>query len=196
MIPTSFTMTPIRDHFQESAQLAQTILGDDAFMEAMDRAGQTFIESLAGGHKILACGNGGSMCDAMHFAEELSGRYREDRKPLAAVALSDPSVLTCIANDYGFDQVFSRQVQAIGKPGDALLAISTSGNSENVLQASEAARELGMKVIALTGNGGGRRSEGGEFWQEKGHVDGCSKAQAVVLRPRQSPIESKHACGA
>ena len=156
MIPTSFTMTPIRDHFQESAQLAQTILGDDAFMEAMDRAGQTFIESLAGGHKILACGNGGSMCDAMHFAEELSGRYREDRKPLAAVALSDPSVLTCIANDYGFDQVFSRQVQAIGKPGDALLAISTSGNSENVLQASEASRELGMKVIALTGNGGGR----------------------------------------
>ena len=149
-------MTPIRDHFQESAQLAQTILGDDAFMEAMAQAGQTFIEGLAGGHKILACGNGGSMCDAMHFAEELSGRYREDRKPLAAVALSDPSVLTCIANDYGFDQVFSRQVQAIGKPGDALLAISTSGNSENVLQAAEAARKLGMKVIALTGNGGGR----------------------------------------
>lgn len=98
------------------------------------------------------------MCDAMHFAEELSGRYRDDRKPFAAMSFSDPSAMTCIGNDYGFDKVFARQTQALGRPGDVLLAISTSGNSPNILAAAKEAQLLGIKVLSLTGNGGGQLS--------------------------------------
>ena len=107
------------------------------------------------GYKIISCGNGGSMCDAMHFAEELSGRFRNDRKALPAVSISDPSHISCVGNDYGFDQVFSRFVQGVGRKGDVLLAISTSGNSANVLQAAKAAKALGIRVVGLTGKDGG-----------------------------------------
>lgn len=148
-------MKRIQQHFEESAQLAQQLLGDKAFLEAMQQGAELLVEALGSGHKILTCGNGGSMCDAMHMAEELSGKYREDRPPFAALAMSDASALTCIGNDYGFDQVFSRQTQALGKPGDVLVCISTSGNSQNVLQAARKAKELGMHVLSLTGNGGG-----------------------------------------
>ena len=148
-------MKRIQQHFEESAQLAQQLLGDKAFLEAMRQGAELLVEALRSGHKILTCGNGGSMCDAMHMAEELSGKYREDRPPFAALAMSDASALTCIGNDYGFDQVFSRQTQALGKPGDVLVCISTSGNSQNVLQAARKAKELGMRVLSLTGNGGG-----------------------------------------
>ena len=148
-------MKRIQQHFEESAQLAQQLLGDKAFLEAMQQGAELLVETLGSGHKILTCGNGGSMCDAMHMAEELSGKYREDRPPFAALAMSDASALTCIGNDYGFDQVFSRQTQALGKPGDVLVCISTSGNSQNVLQAARKAKELGMHVLSLTGNGGG-----------------------------------------
>ena len=148
-------MKRIQQHFEESAQLAQQLLGDKAFLEAMQQGADLLVEALGSGHKILTCGNGGSMCDAMHMAEELSGKYREDRPPFAALAMSDASALTCIGNDYGFDQVFSRQTQALGKAGDVLVCISTSGNSQNVLQAARKAKELGMRVLSLTGNGGG-----------------------------------------
>ena len=112
--------------------------------------------SLKNGGKILTCGNGGSLCDAQHFAEELSGRYRQDRPALAAIALTDASHMSCVANDYGFEFVFSRFVQALGRPADVLLAISTSGNSPNILRAAEAAKAAGMTVVALTGNDGGQ----------------------------------------
>ena len=148
-------MKRIQQHFEESAQLAQQLLGDKAFLETMQQGAELLVEALGSGHKILTCGNGGSMCDAMHMAEELSGKYREDRPPFAALAMSDASALTCIGNDYGFDQVFSRQTQALGKPGDVLVCISTSGNSQNVLHAARKAKELGMRVLSLTGNGGG-----------------------------------------
>ena len=148
-------MKRIQQHFEESAQLAQQLLGDKAFLEATQQGAELLVEALGSGHKILTCGNGGSMCDAMHMAEELSGKYREDRIPFAALAMSDASALTCIGNDYGFDQVFSRQTQALGKPGDVLVCISTSGDSQNVLQAARKAKELGMHVLSLTGNGGG-----------------------------------------
>ena len=148
-------MKRIQQHFEESAQLAQQLLGDKAFLETMQQGAELLVEALGSGHKILTCGNGGSMCDAMHMAEELSGKYREDRPPFAALAMSDASALTCIGNDYGFDQVVSRQTQALGKPGDVLVCISTSGNSQNVLQAARKAKELGMRVLSLTGNGGG-----------------------------------------
>ena len=155
---TIFESMKLRDHFEESARLAQDILQDAAFFEAMDLGADLLIGGLQTGHKIMSCGNGGSMCDAMHFAEELSGRYRDDRDPIAAMSLSDASVMSCIGNDYGFDQVFARQIEALGKPGDVLLAISTSGQSANVLEAARAAKEGGLHVLALTGKDGGTLS--------------------------------------
>ena len=153
---TIFERMKLRDHFEEGARLADAVLRDEAFLATMERGAQLLVQALGSGHKILSCGNGGSMCDAMHFAEELSGRYRDDRKPFAALSLSDPSAMTCIGNDYGFEQVFARQTQALGQAGDVLLAISTSGNSANVLAAATQAKALGMGVLALTGNDGGK----------------------------------------
>lgn len=105
---------------------------------------------------VFSCGNGGSHCDAMHFAEEMTGRYRKDRRPLGALALGDPSHTTCVSNDYGFQYIFSRQVEALGRKGDVLIGISTSGNSENVIQAIQAAKSKGIKTIALLGKDGGK----------------------------------------
>ena len=153
---TIFERMKLRDHFEEGAKLADAVLRDEAFLATMERGAQLLVQALGSGHKILSCGNGGSMCDAMHFAEELSGRYREDRKPFGAMSLSDPSAMSCIANDYGFEHVFSRQTEALGKRGDVLLAISTSGHSANVLMAAKQAQTLGMPVLALTGNDGGK----------------------------------------
>ena len=152
------SMTRIHSHFQESAELAQQLLRDESFLESTEAGAQLIVRALSKGGKVLTCGNGGSMCDAMHFAEEMSGRYRDNRKPFAAIALSDPSALTCIGNDFGFEHVFERQVEALGRAGDVLLAISTSGNSSNVLRAAEKAKSTGMTVLALTGNGGGELS--------------------------------------
>jgi D-sedoheptulose 7-phosphate isomerase len=114
------------------------------------------VKALQGGHKIISCGNGGSMCDAMHFAEELTGQFRNSRRPIAAISISDASYLTCKENDFGFEHIFSRYVEAIGQAGDVLLAISTSGNSENVVRAASEAKVKGMKIVGLTGKEGGR----------------------------------------
>jgi D-sedoheptulose 7-phosphate isomerase len=141
--------------FNESAQLklsaAQSLAGPIA------RAGELLAEALRSGGKALACGNGGSAADAQHFAAELVNRFERERAPLAGLALTtDTSTLTSIANDYAYEQVYSKQVRALGKPGDVLLAITTSGNSANVLEAVRAAHELGVRVIGLSGNGGGK----------------------------------------
>lgn len=143
------------EHFSEAAQLLDTVRNDAAFVDAVEAAGIAMCQAIAQGGKIISCGNGGSMSDAMHFAEELSGRYRDERPGLPAISCSDPSHITCVGNDYGFDQVFARFVQALGQSGDCLLAISTSGNSANVLEAAKAAKAKGMTVIGLTGRGGG-----------------------------------------
>lgn len=143
------------EHFSEAAQLLDTVRNDAAFMDAVEAAGIAMCQAIAQGGKIISCGNGGSMSDAMHFAEELSGRYRDERPGLPAISCSDPSHITCVGNDYGFDQVFARFVQALGQSGDCLLTISTSGNSANVLEAAKAAKAKGMTVIGLTGRGGG-----------------------------------------
>lgn len=143
------------EHFSEAAQLLDTVRNDAAFMDAVEAAGAAMCQAIAQGGKIISCGNGGSMSDAMHFAEELSGRYRDDRPGLPAIACSDPSHITCVGNDYGFDQIFARFVQALGQSGDCLLAISTSGNSANVLEAAKAGRSKGLTVVGLTGRGGG-----------------------------------------
>jgi D-sedoheptulose 7-phosphate isomerase len=148
----------LNEHFSEAAKLLDVVRNDAAFMDAVQAAGVLMSESIAAGGKIIACGNGGSMSDAMHFAEELSGRYRDNRPALPAIACSDPSHITCVGNDYGFDQIFARYVQAIGRTGDVLVGISTSGNSANVIEAAKAARGMGISVIALTGRGGGSLS--------------------------------------
>ena len=116
-------------------------------------------ECIDNGGKIISCGNGGSMCDAMHFAEELTGKFREERSPIPAVSISDPSHITCVGNDYGFDAIFSRYVESVGNTGDVLLAISTSGKSTNVIRAAEEANRKGIKVVALTGKDGGELSD-------------------------------------
>lgn len=146
----------IRRHFEEAREVLEAFLSDGAHLTALEQAGDLMVTAVKRGGKIISCGNGGSMSDAMHFAEELSGRYRDDRKALPAVSISDPSHLSCVGNDYGYDTVFSRFVEALGHPGDVLLAISTSGNSANVLKAAQAAKESGMAVVGLTGKDGGR----------------------------------------
>ncbi|WP_181307784.1 D-sedoheptulose 7-phosphate isomerase [Rufibacter sp. XAAS-G3-1] len=146
----------ILQELQQAQQVLANFMAQPATLSSIEAAAQLMATSLKNGGKILSCGNGGSMCDAMHFAEELTGRYRDDRAPMAAISISDPSHMSCVINDYGYDHVFSRYVQALIKPGDVLLGISTSGNSANVLRAAEAAKAGGAHVVTLTGKDGGQ----------------------------------------
>jgi D-sedoheptulose 7-phosphate isomerase len=145
----------IKANLAEAREVLDEFLADKGNIAAIEAAAGILTKSLTSGHKIISCGNGGSMTDAMHFAEELSGIFREKRPAIAALSISDPSHLTCTANDLGFDEVFSRYIEGLGQEGDVLLAISTSGNSINIIKAAEAAREKGMKVVGLTGKTGG-----------------------------------------
>ncbi|QBH95684.1 D-sedoheptulose 7-phosphate isomerase [Limnobaculum zhutongyuii] len=146
----------IRSELNEAAQVLQKFLSDDANIESVQRAALLLADSFKAGGKVLSCGNGGSHCDAMHFAEELTGRYRENRPGYPAIAISDPSHISCVSNDFGYDYIFSRYLEAVGREGDVLFGLSTSGNSANILRAIDAAREKGMKVIVLTGKDGGK----------------------------------------
>ena len=145
----------IGKQFEEAKRVLTDFSTQENFAK-IAKAIELMSTALQNGHKIISCGNGGSMCDAMHFAEELSGRFRADRKALAAISISDPSHLSCVANDYGYDFVFSRFIEGLGAAGDVLLGISTSGNSKNVIKAVEAAKEKGMLTIVLTGKDGGQ----------------------------------------
>jgi D-sedoheptulose 7-phosphate isomerase len=144
------------EHFLAAQNVLADFISNPENFERIEQAIDRISLSFNTGGKIIACGNGGSHCDAMHFAEELTGRYRHDRRALPALAISDSSHITCVANDYGYEYVFSRFIEAHGKAGDVLLGISTSGNSPNVIKALEKARELGMYTIALTGKDGGK----------------------------------------
>ncbi|WP_210081278.1 D-sedoheptulose 7-phosphate isomerase [Pantoea endophytica] len=146
----------IRSELNEAADTLNTFLSDEANIHAIQRAAVLLADSFKAGGKVLSCGNGGSHCDAMHFAEELTGRYRENRPGYPAIAISDVSHLSCVSNDFGYDYVFSRYIEAVGRAGDVLLGLSTSGNSANIIKAVEAARAKGMKVITLTGKDGGK----------------------------------------
>jgi D-sedoheptulose 7-phosphate isomerase len=139
----------------EAKDVLDRFLADAHALEQMEVAARLMTACLKSGGTLISCGNGGSMADAMHFAEELSGRFRQHRSPMRAISISDPTYLTCVANDYGYDAVFSRFVEGHGKRGDVLLAISTSGNSTNVVQAAEMAHKMGMHVVGLTGKTGG-----------------------------------------
>ncbi len=149
-------MQEIKESFEQARLMLDDFLSDNDNMNRIAAAGELMVKSILAGGKIISCGNGGSMCDAMHFAEELTGRYRNDRPSIAAISISDPSYLTCTGNDYGFDFVFSRFIEGTGKKEDVLLAISTTGNSVNVCKAAEIARHKGMKVVGMTGKDGGR----------------------------------------
>lgn len=146
----------IKSHFEEAETVLANFLANEQNFINIEKAGILMVDAIKNNKKIISCGNGGSMCDAMHFAEELSGRYRDDRKALPAIAIADASHITCVGNDYGFEHIFSRFINGLGNQGDVLLAISTSGNSSNVLNAINAAKDKGIKVIGLTGKDGGK----------------------------------------
>ncbi len=149
-------MQTIKKHFEEAANVLQSFIEDDSNFASLEKAGKLMVEAIGRGNKIISCGNGGSMCDAMHFAEELTGRYRNDRKAIAAISISDPSHISCVANDYGYEYIFSRYIEAVGNQGDVLLAISTSGNSKNIIKAIEAAKNKDIYIVGLTGKDGGQ----------------------------------------
>jgi len=146
----------VRNILHETAGFLKKFTEDEKNINAITRAGDIMAEAISGGGKIIACGNGGSMSDAMHFAAELTGRFHNSRQAISAVAISDPSHISCIGNDFGFEFIFSRYIEAMGKKGDVLLAISTSANSENIINAAMEARKNDLKIIGLTGNNGGR----------------------------------------
>ncbi len=145
----------ISDSLLEAQKVLNSFVSNPVNTENINSAINLMVESFQNNGRIFSCGNGGSMCDAMHFAEELTGRFRKERAPLPAMAINDASHLTCVSNDYGYEFIFSRYVTAWGNKGDILLAISTSGNSKNIILAVEAAKKKGMKVIGLLGKGGG-----------------------------------------
>lgn len=145
----------IRSELQQSAQVLNRFMSDDRHLDTIKQAASLLIHAFKAGKKVISCGNGGSHCDAMHFAEELTGRYRENRPGYPAIAISDVSHISCVGNDFGYEQVFSRYVDAVGGEGDVLFALSTSGHSANIIKAIESARQKKMNVIVLTGQTGG-----------------------------------------
>jgi D-sedoheptulose 7-phosphate isomerase len=171
----------IKKHFSEAAQILSDFSTDEN-MAKIESAIQMIVVAVENGNKIMSCGNGGSMCDAMHFAEELSGRFRGDRKAIPALSISDPSHISCVANDYGYEFIFSRYIEALGNTGDILLGISTSGNSANVIKAVESAKAKGIKTIVLTGKTGGNLSEIADLEIRAPHSEFADRAQEIHIK--------------
>ena len=180
----------IKQQFAEAQQTLQTFNADEKNFELIEKAAQIMTLSLKNGGKIISCGNGGSMCDAMHFAEELSGRFRNDRPALAAISISDPSHISCVGNDYGYDFVFSRYIEALGNKGDILLGISTSGNSKNIINAIESAKAKGLTVIGLTGKDGGKMASLCDVEIRAPHSTYADRAQEIHIKIIHSLIFS------
>jgi D-sedoheptulose 7-phosphate isomerase len=180
----------IQSHFEEALQTLQRFMNDATQMNNIERASQAMIQSIKQDGKIMSCGNGGSHCDAMHFAEELTGRYRNNRPGIAAIAISDVSHISCVGNDYGYDQVFSRYVESVGRKGDVLLAISSSGNSANVVKAIEAAKAKGMVVVGLTGKDGGKMAGLVDIEIRAPHSTYADRAQEIHIKVIHSLIDS------
>ena len=172
----------ILKELEESSSVLRNFIEQEKTHNSIAEAANLIASSLKQGGKIISCGNGGSSCDAMHFAEELTGRYRENRKALPAIAISDSSHMSCVANDYGYKYVFSRYLEALGNKGDVLLAISTSGNSENVLEAVKEAKNKGMFVVALTGKDGGKLLPLADVCVNVPHVGFADRVQEVHIK--------------
>ncbi len=182
-----------RDALTNARAALDALLADEVAAERIESVAREMADRFRAGNKVLACGNGGSACDAMHFCEELTGRFRDDREPLPAIACTDPGHITCTANDYGYDAVFARWVKALGKPGDMVFLLSTSGNSANVLRAAEAAKEIGCTRIALLGKGGGDLAGGCEHeWIVTGET--ADRIQELHMLILHTLIECVEAC--
>ncbi|EPP1218212.1 D-sedoheptulose 7-phosphate isomerase [Morganella morganii] len=172
----------IRGELTEAAATLDNFLKDENNIDAIRRAAVMLADSFKAGGKVMSCGNGGSHCDAMHFAEELTGRYRENRPGYPAIAISDVSHLSCVSNDFGYEYVFSRFVESVGREGDVLLGISTSGNSGNIIKAIEAARAKGMKVIMLTGKDGGKMAGSADIEIRVPHFGYADRIQEIHIK--------------
>jgi len=177
-----------RKEILESQQVLENFLAQDGVFQTLEDIASCMVESILHGGKIISCGNGGSMTDAMHFAEELCGKFRNERQALPAIAISDPSYISCVANDYGFQDVFSRFIEGLGAQGDVLLAISTSGNSENVLRAVAAAKNKGMFVVGLTGKDGGKLKQESDFCICVPHNGYADRIQEIHIKVIHSLI--------
>lgn len=172
----------IWNELKEASTVLENFLNNSEKIEAIAQAATIMSDAVLLNGKIISCGNGGSMSDAMHFAEELTGKYRNHRKAIPAISISDVSHISCTANDYGYDYVFSRYIEALGQQGDVLLAISTSGNSANVLQAAVTAKSRGMKVVALTGKDGGKLAPLADCEIRVEHMGYADRVQEVHIK--------------
>jgi D-sedoheptulose 7-phosphate isomerase len=182
-------MNSIKQHFEEAHNVLAQFLSNEKNFEAIEKAGQLMVDSIKAEGKILSCGNGGSMCDAMHFAEELTGKYRNDRPAIAAISISDASHIACVGNDFGYDFVFSRYLEAVGRKGDVLLAISSSGNSVNVIKAMEVAQTKGIKIVGLTGKDGGKMASLCDVEIRAPHSQYADRAQEIHIKVIHSLID-------
>lgn len=167
---------------REAQKVLEQFLSNEGNIQSIEKAALAMSEAIKNDCKIMSCGNGGSHCDAMHFAEELTGRYRENRKALPAIAISDPSHISCVSNDFGYDYIFSRYIEGLGQAGDVLLGISTSGNSKNVLRAAEMAKQKKMTVVALTGKNGGELADLADIEIRVPHLGYADRVQEIHIK--------------
>lgn len=172
----------IENELNEAAEVLNKFLSMPDNISAIEDAANLIVDAIKDGGKVFSCGNGGSACDAMHFAEEMTGRFRENRDPYPALAISDPAHITCTSNDFGYTFVFSRFIRGLGNKGDILLAISTSGNSDNILRAAELAKQKDIKIIALTGKNGGRLAEYADVLINVPHNGFSDRIQEVHIK--------------
>jgi D-sedoheptulose 7-phosphate isomerase len=172
----------ISQELNEAQIVLQNFLSNEKNIADIEAAARLMADAIQNGGKILSCGNGGSHCDAMHFAEELSGRYRENRRALPALAISDVSHISCVSNDFGYEYVFSRFIEGLGNQGDVLLGISTSGNSGNIINAVEAARKKGMKVVILSGKDGGKLADKADVEIRVPHFGYADRIQEIHIK--------------
>ncbi|MEQ1587520.1 MAG: D-sedoheptulose 7-phosphate isomerase [Cyclobacteriaceae bacterium] len=172
----------ISAELNEAAEVLQGFLKDENNLRDIERAAKAIADSVKHGGKVISCGNGGSHCDAMHFAEELTGRYRDNRKAIPAICVSDPSHISCVSNDFGYEFVFSRYLEALGNKGDVLLGISTSGNSANIIRAAQTAKEKGMIVIILSGKDGGKLAPLADIELRVPHFGYADRIQEVHIK--------------
>ena len=172
----------IKSELEEAQNVLGQFLANDEHLKTIEKAAIMMADAIKNGGKIMSCGNGGSHCDAMHFAEELTGRYRENRKALPAIAISDPSHISCVSNDFGYDFIFSRYIEGLGQDGDVLLGISTSGNSKNVLRAAEMAKQKNMQVVVLSGKNGGELADLADVEIRVPHFGYADRIQEIHIK--------------
>lgn len=176
------TNDTIRQELEQAAKVLADFLSNERALLSIESAADLMANSISTGGKIISCGNGGSHCDAMHFAEELTGRYRENRRALPAIAISDPSHISCVSNDFGYEYIFSRYIEGLGQSEDVLLGISTSGNSKNVINAIEAAKKKAMRTVVLTGKDGGQLGQLADVEIRVPHFGYADRIQEVHIK--------------